>query len=297
MRSKCRLNHTCKVTLPTQCFWVVGPLLLRKKEMMNESTSKVALITGASSGIGRAYARHLASQGYNLVLVSKDISRLDRISQELNGSTLLKLPVDLSKREGVELLLTKIPTPEIVVANAGITMSAQVGQTNQKARDSLYYLLCGGVIDLLETLVPKMKIGNGGRIVIISSIGALTPMRKSSLYASAKAAIARYGDSLAEELKDTEINLTVALPGYVRTNAHERAGLNHLKTQVPSWMWLTAEQTVEETEQASLKGKTLIIPGTIYRYVRPLLGSSLANTVWRKLTARREPIRGAKNKK
>ncbi len=271
--------------------------MLRTKEMMNESTSKVALITGASSGIGRAYARHLASQGYNLVLVSKDISRLDRISQELNGSTLLKLPVDLSKREGVELLLTKIPTPEIVVANAGITMSAQVGETNQKARDSLYYLLCGGVIDLLETLVPKMKIGNGGRIVIISSIGALTPMRKSSLYASAKAAIARYGDSLAEELKDTEINLTVALPGYVRTNAHERAGLNHLKTQVPNWMWLTAEQTVEETEQASLKGKTLIIPGTIYRYVRPLLGSSLANTVWRKLTARREPIRDAKNKK
>ena len=171
--------------------------------MTIEATSKIALITGASSGIGRAYARHLASQGYNLVLVSKDISRLDRISQELNRSILLQLPVDLSKREGVELLLTKIPTPEIVVANAGITMSAQVGQTKQKARDSLYYLLCGGVIDLLETMVPKMKIGNGGRIVIISSIGALTPMRKSSLYASAKAAIARYGDSLAQELKDT----------------------------------------------------------------------------------------------
>jgi short-subunit dehydrogenase len=263
--------------------------------MTIEATSKIALITGASSGIGRAYARHLASQGYNLVLVSKDISRLDRISQELNRSILLQLPVDLSKREGVELLLTKIPTPEIVVANAGITMSAQVGQTNQKARDSLYYLLCGGVIDLLETLVPKMKIGNGGRIVIISRIGALTPMRKSSLYASAKAAIARYGDSLAQELKDTKINLTVALPGYVRTNAHNRAGLSHLNAQVPNWMWLTAEQTVAETEQASLKGKTVVIPGTVYRCVRPFLGSSLANTVWRILTARRKPIRGSKN--
>ena len=167
--------------------------------MLNDSTPKVALITGASSGIGRAYSRHLASQGYKLILVSKDIRRLNSISEELSSSTLLKLAIDLSQRDGVEFLITKIPVPEIIIANAGITLSSEVGRTSKEDRDSLYYLLSGGVIDLLEDLIPKMKRERGGRIVIVSSIGC----RRLSLAVACKlpVAIVRQSSAVASILE------------------------------------------------------------------------------------------------
>jgi len=125
-----------------------------------------------------------------------------------------------------------------------------------------------------------------GRIVIISSIGAKASMPKSSLYSSIKAGIYAYGKSISTELKNQNISVTVSLPGYVRTQAHERVGLNHLIKKVPRWMWINPEQVVLETEIASLKGKLEIIPGTIYKIVKPFLNFKIAIKVWRKITKR-----------
>ena len=89
--------------------------------------------------------------------------------------------------------------------------------------------MCGGVIDLIEGFVPRMVDNGGGRIVIISSIGAITAMPKSSIYSSIKSGIHSYGRSIASELKSKNISVTISMPGYVKTNAHKRAGLEHLE--------------------------------------------------------------------
>ena len=134
--------------------------------------------------------------------------------------------------------------------------------------------------------MPEMEKKDDARIVIISSIGAITPMPKSSIYAAAKSAIHSYGESLSRELRKKSITVTVSLPGYVKTKAHERAGLNHLKDKVPWWMWINAKQVVTETEKASIKGKAEIIPGKVYKLVRPFLNFNSAIRVWRKITRR-----------
>ena len=115
--------------------------------------------------------------------------------------------------------------------------------------------MCGGVIDLIEGFVPRMVDNGGGRIVIISSIGAITAMPKSSIYSSIKSGIHSYGRSIASELKSKNISVTISMPGYVKTNAHKRAGLEHLEKKVPKWMWVSANQVVYETEKASRNGK------------------------------------------
>ena len=176
--------------------------------------------------------------------------------------------------------------PDLIVANAGITQYGNAGSMNQKEKGDLFYLLCLGVIDLIEHYLPEMISKQTGRIVIISSIGAITPMPKSSIYAAAKSAIFSYGQSLSKELLKYNIPVTVSLPGYVRTNAHKRAGLNHLEKKVPNWMWVNPEQVVKETEKASLRGKSEIIPGYVYKIVRPFLNFKPAMRAWRNLTKR-----------
>ena len=109
-------------------------------------------------------------------------------------------------------------------------------------------------------------------------------MPKSSIYAAAKSGIHSYGQSLSKELVNQGVSVTVSLPGYVRTSAHKRAGLDHLNDKVPSWMWIEAEQVVKETEKASIKGHSYVIPGIIYKLVRPFLQSEAANRIWNKIT-------------
>ena len=245
-----------------------------------------ALVTGFSSGIGLAYSKYLASNNWDLDLVAQNPEKSERAFNEIGGKEFSYYLADLSKPEGVEEITKRIKDPNLIIANAGITMSGEVGTINKQDKKDLFYLLCHGVIDLIEAYVPNMVNMGKGRIVVISSIGAITPMPKSSIYASAKSAIYSYGQSLSQELSSKDVSVTVSLPGYVETEAHSRAGLNHLKEKIPSWMWIDAERVVAETEKASLKGKSTVIPGRVYKFVRPFLGMSLATRLWNKITKR-----------
>ena len=248
--------------------------------------TKRALITGSSTGIGFEYARYLSNKGWDLDLISQHKTRSMESKKKLSCEKAQFHIFDLGKKESINSIINNFKTPDLIVANAGIAINGAIGDIKQDEKEYYYYLMCGGVIDLIEGFIPKMLHKKNGRIVIISSIGAKVSMPKSSLYSSIKAGIYAYGKSISTELKNQNISVTVSLPGYVKTEAHERAGLDHLLKKVPKWMWVTPEQVVMETEKASLKGKLEIIPGKVYKIVKPFLNLKIAVSIWKMITKR-----------
>lgn len=247
-----------------------------------------ALITGASSGIGEAFALRYAELGYDVVLAARNEPELERVAKACRsfGVGAQTITVDLATSVGVDRLGTECGAVDVLVANAGITHAAAIGTTDRDQLDRLTYLMATGVSRLCETVVPRMLARGAGDVVIVSSIAAYTPMRKSGPYAAAKSYSTAYARSLALEVGAKGVRVVAVCPGYVKTNLHHRAGLDHLQRRVPRWLWISTQQVVCSAEQALARGKTVVIPGRIYRVAAPFLSSSLAQGVWRRLTRR-----------
>lgn len=246
------------------------------------------LVTGASSGIGEAFARWHAARGDEVVLAGRSVAELARVATALGslGATTRTVVADLSDAAGVDALLAQVGEIDVVVANAGVTHAAPIGTTSRDELDRLSYLMSAGVVRLCEALVPGMVSRGFGEVVVVSSIAAFTPMRKAGPYAAAKSAATAYARSLALEVRPKGVHVVAVCPGYVRTDLHRRAGLEHLVRQVPKWMWLTPEHVVRDTRRAIKRGRSVIVPGLVYRLARPFLTSSLAQGVWRRMTRR-----------
>ncbi|NBN96027.1 MAG: SDR family NAD(P)-dependent oxidoreductase [Actinobacteria bacterium] len=255
---------------------------------MCEAQSVRVLVTGASSGIGEAFARWHAARGDALVITGRSAEQLQRVAVDLRsaGATVQIVIVDLATAAGVDSLVAQAGDIDVVVANAGITHAATVGTTDREELDRLSYLMSTGVVRLCESLVPAMLQRGRGEVVVVSSIAAFTPMRKAGPYAAAKSAVTAYARSLALEVGSKGVRVVAVCPGYVHTDLHRRAGLEHLTTNLPEWMWLEPDDVVRDTRRALARGKTVVVPGLVYRLVRPFLASSLTQGVWRRMTRR-----------
>ena len=247
---------------------------------------KRALITGSSSGIGYAYAKYLSERGWYIDLVSQNIDRAEEAYKTLNYEHSKIHIHDLSSLDSITEITSNISTPDLVVANAGIGINGAAGRNINEDIEFANNLMFAGPIKLIEYYLPRMIEKKSGRIVIISSIGALIPMPKSAIYAAVKSGIYAYGRSLNEEIVEKNVSVTVSLPGYVKTNIHKRSGLAHLEKQIASWMWVTPQQVIEETESASIKGLSEVIPGRLYRLTSIFFNFKVTKMLWKFINSR-----------
>ena len=249
---------------------------------------KLALVTGASSGIGRKYAIFLANSGYDLVVVARRENLLESLATELKdfGAQTRVVVADLSTDRGVQIVIDAARDIDFLVLNAGITRAARVGETTAEELKRLKTLLATGVVEICEAIIPRMVSRKTGDVVIVSSIAAFVSMPKSALYAAAKTYVMAYGRSINTELRRTGVRVCVVCPGYVRTEIHRNAGLDHLTKRVPPWMWVSTDSVVQSAQNGLRRNKSVVIPGLIYRFARPFMQLTIARKFWRRITRR-----------
>lgn len=229
-----------------------------------------ALITGASSGIGEVLAKNFALGGYNLVLVARNKNKLEALAQQLEADTKAKVlvePADLSSSDAAEKLASKLSQQgidiDILVNCAGVLEHGLYVDLTAKSHQGLIDLNVSGLTNMLSQFIPPMVARGNGRILNVASISAFQPVPSLATYAATKAYVLSLSESLAEELKDTGVTMTVLCPGITATNMVERAQQESSGLKIPDFIVGDVEEVAADGYRACIKGETICVPGVV----------------------------------
>jgi short-subunit dehydrogenase len=237
-----------------------------------------ALVTGASAGIGAAFAESLARDGYDLVLVARNRERLDELADKIRRQRERQvdvLPADLTRPEdlrAVEQAVAGDARLELLVNNAGFGTVGRFADLEVEREEEEIRLNVLALVHLTRAALPGM-IGRGrGAIVNVSSLAALQPGPFSATYGATKAYVNSFSEAIHEELRGTGVKVQVLCPGFTRTEFQERAGIN--AARIPSFAWMSAEAVVEASLAGLARGDVVCIPGLGNRMLASLISAT-----------------------
>jgi short-subunit dehydrogenase len=191
----------------------------------------LAIVTGASSGIGLSLAKELASRGYDLVICSAGERLLDAVDTIRSfGTNIIDVAADLSTREGVDVLWESVENlgrpVDVACINAGVGVGGQFWETDLEEELSMIELNCTGTVQLAKLVVRHMRQLNAGKILFTSSIAGEMVAPREAVYAATKAFVLSFAHSLRYELRETGITVTALQPGPTDTDFFHRAGMD-----------------------------------------------------------------------
>jgi short-subunit dehydrogenase len=262
-----------------------------KKHFTHNTMGRIAVVTGASSGIGEAFARSLAREGYDCFLVARRKSNLVRLARELEekaGVRATTVAADLSTDAGVrqvENIVAGNGAIEILVNGAGFGTRGFFADVDAKKMQDMVYLHTMASARLTRAVLPLMIANRRGYVINVSSVGAFLTTSHYVTYSATKAFINMLTLGLRDELTGTGVKIQALCPGLTRTGfmfTDEFKDFNY--SDIPRFAWMAPEQVVEESLGALGKNKTIVIPGRGNRIligtlkapiIGPLLGSLL----------------------
>lgn len=255
---------------------------------------RLALVTGASAGIGAAFARSLAARGYDLVLSARRAERLHALATELrhrHEAASIVAPADLSRPEGVQQILDAVVAVhdrpiDVLINNAGWGLPGAFAQTAWADQQAFLQLMVTAPCELAHKLTPGMIARRWGRIVNVASVAGLIPGAAGhTLYAGAKSLMIKFSQSLHLEGAPHGVHVSALCPGFTYTEFHDVNGSRaQITAATPRWAWLQADAVAEAGWRAVEANRAICIPGLPYKVIcaaAKLVPDSLALAVMR----------------
>lgn len=234
-----------------------------------------ALVTGASAGIGAAFAERLARDGYDVILVARGRERLEALARRLRdetGSAAEVLAADLTQPTQllqVEQKLAADGDVEFLVNSAGFVTVGCFDALDPDREEAEIRLNVLALTRLTRTALPAMLSRGGGTIINLSSIAAFVPSRYTATYCATKAYVNSFTEAVHEELRGTRVRVQALCPGFTRTEFGARAGLS--TGRIPAFAWMAPEAVVDASLAALRSGSAVCVPGVANRAVAAAL--------------------------
>lgn len=230
-----------------------------------------SLVTGASSGIGAAFARRLAAEGSELLLVARNADRLADSAAELRaryGVAVGTLPADLGSDAGCAAVEERLRDPaapvDLLVNSAGMGVSGRFWEVPQQRQELMLRLNCMAVLRLTHAALPGMIAGGYGDVINVSSVAGFAPTGRGA-YGASKAWVISFSEAVGTELAGTGVRVSALCPGYTHTEFHDRAGID--MSRVPEAFFLKADDVVAAGLRDHRRGRTVSVPGAQYKTI------------------------------
>ena len=238
--------------------------------MVSRPRWPVALITGASSGIGEAFARRLASEGSDLVIVARRVERLEELAQELRDAhdvDVEVLPADLSAVHDLERVEERLRDPQrwisLLINNAGYGTGGPFWKSPFEREAGQVAVNVVALHRLTHAALGPMVERSRGAIINVSSVAGFQPIAFSTTYSAAKAFVTTFSEALHEELRGTGVRVQALCPGFVHTEFQEAAGRD--EPPIPDFAWLDMDLVINSSLSALQRNQALCIPGVGYK--------------------------------
>ena len=243
----------------------------RRTAQRRTAQRRTALITGASAGIGQAFANVFAAQGFDLVIVARREDRLRTLAatfEQRYGVRVHVLTLDLAHPDAsariCEQLAAAGVSVDALVNNAGFAVPGSFVRSDWPRHAEFLQVMLVAVVELTHRLLPGMLERGYGRIINVASLAGLLPgVAGHTLYAATKAFLIRFSESLSTEVTPQGIHVTAVCPGFTFSEFHDVSGTRHIVQRMPSFMWMDADAVARQGFDAVMAGRPVQVTGRV----------------------------------